>query len=310
MAADDLITLFCAHLRKLSRSPRTIGTYSDQLRYADAGTPYGIDTATKTEIEAWIWRDGVEPSTRALAYASLVAFFRWAVEAGELDFDPTVKIKRPQVPESMPRVATQKQAEYLLTRAPEPYRLWAKLAAYGGLRCIEIWRLDRDDITEQYIRVHGKGGKKKPVPTHPVIWAAVKDLPSGPLTDAPDERSISYRFKGWCTRNDMKKVSLHRLRGWFATAAYKATRDPRAVQRALRHTNLANTMRYIEWDEEDIQGAVSSLPVFSVDDGPGAEPTARSEPPSPPPGEGSGTPEGGPGERPLLPEPPPGGPSS
>jgi integrase/recombinase XerC len=306
MAAEDLINLFCAHLRELSRSPRTIGTYSDQLRYADAGTPFGIDTATATEIKAWIWRDGMEMSSRALAYASLVAFYRWAIEAGELDFDPTAKIKRPQVPESMPRVATHKQAKHLLTQAPEPYRLWAQLAAYGGLRCIEIWRLDRDDITEQFIRVHGKGGKKKPVPTHPVIWEAVKDLPPGPLTTMPDERAVSYRFKGWCTRNDMPRMSLHRLRGWFATAAYKATRDPRAVQRALRHTNLANTMRYIEWDEEDIQSAVSSLPVFSEDDGPDAARPARSAPPSLPPGAGSGTPEGGPAGPPPRPEPHPG----
>lgn len=310
MAAEDLIELFRAHLREMSRSPRTIGTYSDQLRYADLGTPAGIDVATATEIKAWIWREGIEMSTRALAYASLVAFYRWAVEAGELDFDPTLKIARPQVPEGMPRVATHKQAEYLLTQAPEPYRLCAKLAAYAGLRCIEIWRLDRDDITEEYIRVHGKGGKKKPVPTHPVIWAAVKDLPSGPLTTMPNERAVSYRFKGWCTRNDMPKMSLHRLRGWFATSAYKATRDPRAVQRALRHTNLANTMRYIEWDEEDIQAAVSSLPVFAEDAGPGAERPELSVPPSPPPGEGSGIPEGGRGGRPLRPEPPLDGSSS
>lgn len=262
MAAADLIEQFCTHLRELSRSPRTIETYTEQLTYADRALPYGVDAATEQELKAWIWRDGLGMSSRALGYAALVAFFRWAVEAGELDFDPTVKITRPKVPENLPRVATHDQAEMLLTQAPPHIRLWATIAAYAGLRCIEIWRLKRDDITEQSIRVHGKGNKHAFIPTHPLIWAAVKDLPPGSLNDLPSERVMSRRFKNWCWRHGHKEMSLHRLRGWFATSAYRSTRDPRAVQRALRHTNLANTMRYIGWAEEDIQAAVNGLPVF------------------------------------------------
>lgn len=271
MAAEDLIELFCAHLREMSRTRRTIGTYREQLTLADKGMPFGLDVATESEIKAWIWRDGYAPATRALVHASLVAFFRWAVEAGELDFDPTTKLKRPKVPENLPRVATEDQARFLVMEAPEPYRLWATLAAYAGLRCIEISRLNREHVTEQNIRVHGKGDKHAFVPTHPLVWAAVKNLPPGPVADVADERAISFRFKKWCTDQGMKAMSLHRLRGWFATSAYRATRDPRAVQRALRHGSLNNTMRYIAWDEQDIQAAVNSLPVFGGEvGGPGA----------------------------------------
>lgn len=272
MAAEDLIELFCAHLREMSRTRRTIGTYRDQLTLADKGLPFGLDAATETEIKAWVWRDGYAPATRALVHASLVAFFRWAVESGELDFDPTTKLKRPKVPENLPRVASEEHARFLVTQAPQPYRLWATLAAYAGLRCIEIWRLEREHVTERNIRVHGKGDKYAFVPTHPLVWQAVKDLPPGRLAvEAKDERAVSFRFKKWCTDQGMNAMSLHRLRGWFATSAYRATRDPRAVQRALRHGSLNNTMRYISWDEQDIQAAISSLPVFGgEDDGPDA----------------------------------------
>lgn len=266
MAADDLIELYMSHLRELSRTKRTVDTYRDQLERADKLLPFGLDVATEDELRAYIWRDGYKPASRALIHASMNKFFEWAVEAGHLDFDPMAKVPRPKVPENLPRVATREQAELVLTDSKQPHRLHAQLAAYAGLRCIEIWRLEREHITPENIRIHGKGDRHDFVPTHPLIWEAVKDLPGGRITDLPDEQAVSNRFGRYCQERYHIKLTLHRLRGWFGTAGYRATRDPRAVQRALRHRNLANTMRYIAWAEDDVQGVVNGLPVFGQDD--------------------------------------------
>ncbi len=301
MAAEDLIETYLSHLRERSCTKRTIQTYEYHLAQSDRGMPYGLDCATEEEIRAWLWREGYGEASRALMHAAHVGFFRWAVKHGHLDFDPTTEIPRPKVPEGLPRVAPDDQARLILTEAKQPYRLWAQLAAYAGLRCIEIWRLEREHVSEQSIRVHGKGNKYRSLPTHPLIWAAVKGLPPGPLTDMPDEQAVSNRFGRYCEEHYHFRLTLHRLRGWFATAGYRATRDVRAVQRSMGHVNLANTMRYIEWAEDDRQAVVNGLPTFGVDaeSSPTGEPSA---PPSPPPGEAPDPPADGHGG----PPPPPG----
>lgn len=262
MAADDLIEAYQAHLRERSCSARTIRDYAYHLRRADAGLPQGLDAAHERELRAWLWRGDLKPSSRVVIYAALKGFFTWAVDAGIFAFAPSEKLIRPRVREGVPRVATDELVRLVLTEAKEPFRLWATIAAYSGARCIEIHRLCREDITEQTVILRGKGDKDRSVPTHPALWKAVKDLPPGPVTDMPDEQAISNRFTRYCrTRWDLT-LSLHRLRGWFATTAYNATKDPRAVQVLLGHSNLATTTRYIAAAIPQQRAAVAGLPTF------------------------------------------------
>lgn len=283
MAAEDLIKLFLIHLRDESSEDSTTETYEYWLTRADNELPAGLDIATEDEIKTWLWRDNrfgrpYAPASRALMHAAVSAFFAWAVEDEQLDFDPTSRIKRPKVPVGAPRVATKEQARLVLTDAKQPHRLFAQLAGYASLRCIEIWRLDRADITEQAIKVFGKGSKHRLIPTHPLIWESVKDMPPGRITDLPDRRAVSNRFGRYCEERYKMRLTLHRMRGWFATEGYMATKDPRALQVLLGHSSLSTTTRYIAAAVPQQQGLISSLPVFDEDDEPDAEPPAQSGP--------------------------------
>jgi len=51
-------------------------------------------------------------------------------------------------------------------------------------------------------------------------------------------------------------VTLHMLRHRFATRAYRATRNIRAVQRMLGHSSLAITERYLECDDDEMRAAM------------------------------------------------------
>lgn len=267
MPADDLIEIFSVHLRAASKTQRTIDGYTYFCRRADAELPYGLDCATEEELRAYLWRGDYKPASRALRYAALKAFFAWAVEHDYLDFDPMVRIARPKVRAGVPRVAADDIARRILTDAKEPHRLHAKLAAYAGARCIEIHRLRREDITKDYITLRGKGDKDRQIPTHPVIWAAVEHLPAGPITDLPDEKAVSNRFSRYCREHYGVKFSLHRLRGWFATTAYNATKDARAIQTLLGHSDLATTTRYILSAIPQQRAVVDGLPTFDDEDG-------------------------------------------
>lgn len=263
----DLIAIFATHLRADSKTPRTIYDYTYFCAKADAELPFGLDCATEDELRAWLWAGEYAPASRALRYAALVAFFRWATTAEYLDFDPTLKIARPRVRAGVPRVASDEIARMVLTDAKEPHRLHAKLAAYAGARCIEIHRLRREDITEAFVTLRGKGDKDRQVPTHPIVWAAVRDLPTGPITDLQDEKAVSNRFTRYCQVHYGIRFSLHRLRGWFATTAYNASKDVRAIQVLLGHADLATTTRYILSAVPQQRAVVEGLPTFGDEDG-------------------------------------------
>lgn len=282
MPADDLIEIFATHLRAESKTARTVYDYTYICTKADQQLPYGLDCATQDELRAYLWRGDYAPASRALRYAAIKAFFAWAVDAEYLDFDPMRKIARPKVRAGVPRVAPDDIARMVLTEAKQPHRLHAQLAAYAGARCIEIHRLRREDITADYVLLRGKGDKDRQVPTHPVVWAAVKDLPAGPITDLPDPKAVSNRFTRYCRVHYGIAFSLHRLRGWFATTAYNATKDARAIQTLLGHADLATTTRYILSAVPQQRAVVDGLPTFDEPDGGDSQPPPGEIPPPPP----------------------------
>ncbi|HZM83748.1 MAG TPA: tyrosine-type recombinase/integrase [Candidatus Limnocylindrales bacterium] len=266
MASEDLIRLYQAHLRERECTDATIRTFTRTLRVVDRDLPYGLDLANEEELRAWIWRDGLTAASRNCYYSAIHGFFAWAVEhAGVLDFDPTRRIARPKVPPRMPRVAADEHVAAVLAKTADPYLLWAKIAAYAGARCIEIFRMRREHITPQRTIIpRGKGDKPRAVPTHPIVWTAVQTLPGGPIVTTHDhENEMSRDFIGHCQRRiGVRGISLHRLRGWWATKMYKQTKDLRAVQQGLGHANPRETAGYIDIEDTELFALVRGLPTF------------------------------------------------
>lgn len=259
----DLIEDYLSHLRSLSASPRTTGERRKILTRMDAELPMGLDVACEDELRAWLWQEGWTPGTRETYHSAMVGFFRWAVKLGEIDFDPSAEIAKPKVPRRLPRPVTDEQLVRLLA-APEPYRLWVQIAAYAGARCIEISRLHREHITQDGVRLHGKNNKLRHVPTHPVVWEAVKDLPGGPLTEH-DERHISMRSAIYFRRSmHMPGVSLHRCRHWFGTQVQRRHKDLRVTQELMGHADPSTTAGYALVADEDKATAIALLPDLSA----------------------------------------------
>jgi integrase/recombinase XerC len=267
-----LIDEYVDWLRTCSRSRRTIGDRRDILNRIDADLPHGIAAATSDELKVWIYRDDWSPATRETYYGAVRSFFVWATNPYDpkLDFNPTDLLPRPPAIRGLPRPVTDRQLQKILTEARDPFRLWSILAAYAGLRCCEIAQLDRGDITETAIRIRkGKGNKPGVVPTHTAIWAAVKDLPDGPLafTDTGElagAKYVSIRTALYFRRNlKMPGVALHRLRHWYGTTTYKHTRDIRVTQELLRHSSPQTTAIYTLVDDEERRAAIQTLPTFS-----------------------------------------------
>ena len=276
----DLIAEYEEHLRRLDRSPNTIDTYIRTLRQADRELPEGLILATTEELEDWVFstspakRGGGErgKSTRSHYVRILKGFGKWSVSPKTAkrfrrDFDATAELADLKPAKGKPRPTREDVLTQLLRQVTAPVLLWILLAAFAGLRCIEISRLNREDITEERIWLHGKGDKERFVPTHPLIWEAAKNLPAGPIAVGDDgERLTPTQVAHRGNYRIMKVVghrvtSMHKLRHRFGTQTYDGTRDLVAVQELLGHSDVSMTRRYVEVNRDRMAAAVASLPV-------------------------------------------------
>jgi integrase/recombinase XerC len=272
----DLIDDYERHLRRLDRSPNTIATYIRTLRQADRELPYGLFSASTEELEDWVFstspaKRGGGPrgkTTRSHYVRILRGFGRWATnpKRPRLDFDATAELPEIKPTKGKPKPAPERILAEIRERIPMPFLVWVLLAAFGGLRCIEISRLNRDDITAERIWLHGKGDKERFVPCHPLIWEAVKDLPAGAIAvDAGGRRltptQVAHRGNYRIAKLGFRGVSMHTLRHRFATQTYDSTRDLVAVQELLGHSEPGTTRRYVEVNRDRMAAAVASLPV-------------------------------------------------
>jgi integrase len=147
------------------------------------------------------------------------------------------------------------------------------LAAFAGLRAMEIAALHAEDIVDDALHVQeGKGGHGRVVPLHPLVRSVVYELPArGPLFprgDAPAIAVPSHRVSSLCNEHLHGlglHVTLHQLRHRFATTAYATSgHDLRFVQEMLGHADPKTTAIYADWRREDAAQVIARLPMPSA----------------------------------------------
>lgn len=120
----DLETLTKSFRRSLlaaNLSPATIRIYTisvDQFRaFLEArGMPLVVEHITREHVEEFI-TDVLrrnKPSSAETRYRGLKAFFKWAVEEGEIKDSPLARVRRPSIPESPPEMLSDDQLKRLL----------------------------------------------------------------------------------------------------------------------------------------------------------------------------------------------------
>jgi integrase len=274
---SDLIEPHLRHLRARGFARNTIEDRAKVLRRLDADLPLGIEEATVDELEDWlVGPDPVEQpdlkpwsnQTKATYQAHIKGFYEWGHDSGHLDWNPAATLKRPKVPRTMPRPVSTDELKRLIQQCDEPYRLWVILAAYEGLRAFEIATIRREDITEDLTTVRGKGGKNAVVPTHEMVWRAVRHLPPGPLVPRKPPATgdhISKRFGEYLREKlEIHGITLHRMRHWLGTTALRECKNLRVVQGLLRHSSPSTTAIYTEITDEERRTAIAALPVFNA----------------------------------------------
>lgn len=268
----EMIDEYIAHLRRSSDSKSTPVDRRRILQRLDRELPCGLGDVTTDELRAWLYREGWSQNTLATYYRCIRSFYAWAADPDDpwLTFDPARKLERVPNPPTVPRACTDDQLKIILTKAEEPIRTWAVLASYQGLRCCEIAGLDREHITERELFVaRGKGGRPRTHVTDPAVWAAVRDLPAGPVAQYETGERATSQYVSQSAATHFKRqlkidVTMHQLRHWLGCTVQRKYRDIRVTQELLGHKHLSSTQVYTQASEEQQREARSTLPRWSA----------------------------------------------
>ena len=271
----SLLDEYLTYLRAERKSRRTVDERAYYLRGADFDLQQlcgvGLEEASSTEIARYMaeygnhWR----PWTACTYYTHLNAFYRWAVDRDEpyLLFNPMRRIAKPKTPHTVAEPATTQDITIALAMSSGQWHTIILLAAYGSLRCADIYYLDRRDVTQESIRVRGgKGGKDAVLPCHPLIWAQMAPLSPGWVVRDPrpsSEQALSASARRYFDRLGLRRLHLHGMRHWYATSLLQAGVDVRAVQTLMRHSNLATTAGYLHVTDAQRSSAIATLPVLT-----------------------------------------------
>lgn len=281
---------WAAHLRDVRRlSPATVRAYGSDL--ADLIALIGdvpVSAVDLEQLREWLWsasKAGLARSTIARRTAAARAFCDWALEAGHISVDPSLRLVAPKRGRSLPRIATSAAMSAVLdgaaARAGEDDPLALRNHAilellYGAaVRASELRGLDVDDVDRERatLRVLGKGSKERVVPFGvPALRAVEAYLARGRPAllarrgaDTPTETALLLGARGARvparTVYDLVSKTLgpvvgsgavgpHALRHSAATHLLDGGADLRAVQEMLGHASLGTTQIYTHVSSE------------------------------------------------------------
>jgi integrase len=264
---QDMIAAYLEHLRRAGCSADTLKLRRKLLTHLNRDLARGVGETDPQELATWLHREEWVRGTRATYYAGLRSFYGWACARDPwLSFNPMIDVERISALKGVARPVTDEQLSRILTAAEEPYRTWAVIASYQGLRCCEISGLHREHVTQQRLYVvRGKGGKPRVHDTDPYVWAAVCDLPPGPvarLKRSGNRASADY-ISGTTAahfRSLGVDATLHQCRHWLGVTTQRVYRDIRVTQAVLGHESLSATQIYTMASMEQQREARASLP--------------------------------------------------
>lgn len=202
-------------------------------------------------------RKALKPESRKSIRSSLRSFYAWAYKRGLIKVDPAYPLEAIKVPHAEPRKATDDQVTANLDAMSDRDRAVVLLARLGCLRRAEIANLPRSARRGRILIVHGKGDKDRTVPLPPQLADALTALEVGDSEfyfPGRGDRPISPETV-WRVVREHVGINTHALRHAGATAAFRSTRNIRAVQELLGHTNVATTQRYVHVDEDELLAA-------------------------------------------------------
>lgn len=252
---------YARHLRAAGRSEGTIKLRVWQLQDFAGCCPVQLLRAKPDHVLNFMAGRNWAPETRKSMAAALRGFYGWATDSGLVERDPTERLPKVRAPKGEPKPIPERVLVDALGAADAETWQMLALGAYAGLRRAEIARVHSEHVTDQGLRITGKGGHTRVVPIHPMVREALAGcdgwrFPSTVRNGHPVNADYIHQR---VSRVLPHPWTTHTLRHRFASRAYATTRDLRAVQTLLGHSTPETTARYVLVPDDSLTAAVAGL---------------------------------------------------
>lgn len=275
------VTPFLRYLSHERRySPHTTANYRRDLEQISTFfASQGIEqwqTVSTHEVRLYIMQSsqrGLAPRTIQRHLSALRSLYRYLIRQRLADQNPVQGVRSPKPAQTLPNYLDVEQVTQLLDfESSEPLaqrdKAMMELFYSSGLRLAELTQLNCSDLdlTEQWVRVVGKGQKERLLPVGRLAISALRGwlkqrtafLP--PTSTEPalflsqqgrrlTARSIQRRLAHWAEVQQLPlHLHPHMLRHSFASHLLQSSGELRAVQELLGHADIATTQIYTHLD--------------------------------------------------------------
>ncbi|HEX4839677.1 MAG TPA: site-specific tyrosine recombinase XerD [Rhabdochlamydiaceae bacterium] len=259
-------------------SPHTLAAYGRDLlsyaKFSEGKKPEEMSTEQIIDYFQMLKNKGVASSTLCRALVAIKVFFRFLKREKSISHNPTLFLESPKMWQLIPEVLTVEEVSRLLVMPDSQTAIGVRDKAIfmvmyaSGLRVSELCGLNLGDVSDDQVRVRGKGNKERVIPIAPAAVAAVDEYLTrfrtegdGPLFLSShgkrmDRVALWERVKFYGKKAGIQKViSPHTLRHSFATHLLENGADLRVIQEMLGHSNIATTDRYTHVSKKHLHEA-------------------------------------------------------
>ncbi len=244
---------FLDHLAKLKGySDLTLKTYDEALK--EAFSHIEIEqNENSTRVDLMPYRLHIaqnSPKTISKKLSAVRSFVSYLNDNGflvTLSSDDSIK-----VPKTLPKPISHKHIEEALQNGDFEARFIITMIYTLGLRISELANIRLEDISEEWIRIKGKGNKQRDVPileqTHRLIERFLeKKQPKYYLFEKNGEKLSQNSLRYIINKTFAKiglKVTPHQLRHSFATSLLNGGAAIADVSELMGHASMATTQIY------------------------------------------------------------------
>lgn len=235
------------------------------------------------DLRSWLGaqqRAGSSRSSLARRAAAIKSFTAWLADRDVTERDAGERLVSPRADSRLPNVLSEDDARRLLDYARDvaasghrsKIRNWAacEMLYSSALRISELTGLNTTDVSDDAVRVFGKGGVERIVPLgvpareaidaylavrHTFIVTPTDALFLGDRGGRLDPRTLRGILHRLSSAAGVADTAPHDLRHSAATHMLEGGSDLRTVQEFLGHSSLGTTQRYTHVSPERLRSA-------------------------------------------------------
>ena len=253
--------------KRLSSSQGTIRQYDQVLRSFVKFTGKPSETMARQDVIRYLnhlmFERGLSKATASNVLSVLKSFYRFMVENGHIEANPTRGISSIRLDKKAPVYLTiQEMRDLIDTALDNRDRIIVRMLYATGVRISELLNIRKRDIDfdRHTIKVFGKGAKERIVL---ISSEMAEDLAQycerermgndGRLFDLTP-RTVQRDIKVLARRAGIaKNVTPHKLRHSFATHMLQNGGNVVAIQKLLGHASLNTTQIYTHYNVDDLK---------------------------------------------------------